>query len=264
MDLGLEGRVAWVLGASSGLGLACARSLAAEGMAVGMSARDPENLVNAADDVARTTKMQTLAVPLDVTKHDDIAPAARAVADKLGPIDVLVSNSGGPPPGPFGSLDDAALRGAFDITLSSAWHLTKAVVDGMRERGRGCLIYITSWSAKEVIDGLLLSNMMRAGVTGLAKTLSKELGPDGIRVLCVAPGRIGTPRLAALDAMRASATGRAEEDVRAESQAGIPLRRYGRTEELGDVVAFLASDRASYLTGITVTIDGGMLDGLLT
>ncbi len=130
----------------------------------------------------------------------------------------------------------------------------------MQSSGRGgVIIFITSWSTKEIIQGLLLSNMLRAAVTGLAKTMSKELGPKGIRVLCVAPGRIDTERIEELDQVTAERTGRAIEEVRAESVAGVPLGRLGRPDEIGDVVAFLSSERASYVTGITVVDDGGQL-----
>ncbi len=134
----------------------------------------------------------------------------------------------------------------------------------MRDKGSGCILYLTSSSTKEVIPNLLLSNMMRAAVVGMAKTLSKELGPEGIRVLCVAPGRIETARLLALDEGNAERSGRPVEEVAAEAKARIPLGRYGDPQEFGDVVAFLASERASYISGTSVTIDGGMLNGILT
>ncbi len=134
----------------------------------------------------------------------------------------------------------------------------------MKARGRGCVIFITSSSTKEVIPSLLLSNMMRAAVVGMAKTMSKELGPKGIRVLCVAPGRIETPRVVSLDENAAEASGRGISEVRNESEARIPLGRYGQPREFGDVVAFLASERAAYVSGITVTVDGGALNGILS
>ena len=264
MDLGLQGQVAWVNGASSGLGRATAASLAREGAAVALSARTPEPLEEAAAAIQSETGSRCIAVPLDVSDGAAIGRAAGRVADVLGAVDILVSNAGGPPPGSFGELGEAALHAAFELTTASAWRLSKAVVPGMQEAGRGCLVFITSSSTKEVIPGLLLSNMMRAAVVGMAKTLSKELGPDGIRVVCVAPGGIHTPRLESLQSSTAQRTGRSLEEVAAEGRAAVPLGRYGDPAEFGDVVAWLASQRASYVTGISVVVDGGALDGVLS
>ncbi|MGH2749657.1 MAG: SDR family oxidoreductase, partial [Actinomycetota bacterium] len=197
-------------------------------------------------------------VPLDVTDAHAIESAHDEVAAELGQVDVLVANAGGPPPGSFEELDDDALRHAFNLTTASAWRLAHAALPGMKERGSGVIIFLTSSSTKEVISGLLLSNMMRAAVVGMAKTMSKELGPHGIRVLCVAPGRIETARLQSLDENKAKKTGKSRQEVADAFQETIPLGRYGRTEEFGDVVAFAASGRASYLTGTTLMVDGGL------
>lgn len=262
MDLGLGGKVAWVIGASSGLGRASAESLAREGAHVAISARREAELAETARAIESSTGGRCVAVPLDVTEPDAIAVAGETVATKLGPVDVLVANAGGPQPGRFETLDEEGLYAAFRLTTAAFWRLTKQVVPAMQERGSGCLIFITSSSTKEVIPDLLFSNMMRPAVVGMAKTLSKELGPHGIRSLCVAPGRIDTPRVRALDEHRASATGVDAAAARAESEARIPLGRYGEPHELGDVVAFLASERASYITGVNVLVDGGHLNGL--
>ena len=261
MDLGLDGKVAWVLGGSSGLGRACAVSLAAEGARVAISARGPERLEETANEI-RASGAECVPVPLDVSEAEAIGRAHEQVVDSLGDIDILIANAGGPPPGPFESFDDAALQDAVQLTLASAWRLTKAVTPGMKGRG-GAIVYITSGSVKEPISGLLFSNMLRPAIVGMAKTLSKELAPDGIRVLCVAPGRVRTPRVDALDEVVATNSGRPVDEVRAASEASIPLGRYGRPEEFGDVVAFLASERASYMTGVTVVVDGGHLHSLL-
>jgi 3-oxoacyl-[acyl-carrier protein] reductase len=258
MDLGVKDRVAWVLGASSGLGLATAASLTREGARVAISSRNASALRQAADDIS------AVALPLDVTDAAAISSTAQRVEQELGPVDILVSNAGGPPAGSFDDLDDDALQGAFELTTASAWRLAKAVVPSMKERRTGCLVFLTSASTKEVIPGLLLSNMMRAAVVGMAKTLSKELGPHGVRVLCVAPGRIETKRLVQLDTGTAEKTGKSIEEVKSESEARIPLGRYGSPSEFGDTVAFLASERASYITGVSLVVDGGMLSGVLT
>jgi 3-oxoacyl-[acyl-carrier protein] reductase len=264
MDLGLEGKVAWVLGASSGLGRATALSLANEGASVAVSARREDELKTVLDEAESRNGGRAVAIPLDVTDLDAIPETARRVESELGPIDVLVSNAGGPPPGGFEATDDDAFHHGFRLTTESAWRLAKAVAPGMKERGSGVLIFLTSSSTKEIIPTLLLSNMMRAAVVGLAKTMSKEFGPHGIRVLCIAPGRIDTDRLKSLDENTAKATNRSPDEVRAATQALIPLGRYGRPDELGDVVAFLASERASYITGTTVLVDGGLLNGILS
>jgi 3-oxoacyl-[acyl-carrier protein] reductase len=263
VDLGLGGKVAWVLGGSSGLGRASAEALAAEGARVAISARGAGPLEEVASAV-RAEGGECIAVPLDVSDGDAIEAAAGRVGGELGPIDVLVANGGGPPPGPFAAFDDNALFDAFTLTTASAWRLAKQVVPSMQERHTGCLIFVTSSSTKEVIPGLLLSNMMRAAVVGMMKTLSKELGPHGVRALCVSPGRIFTPRVEALDSLRAGASNRDPADVRAESEASIPIGRYGDPREFGDVVAFLASERASYITGVNVLVDGGALNGVLS
>jgi 3-oxoacyl-[acyl-carrier protein] reductase len=263
MDLGLGGKVAWITGASSGLGLASARALAAEGVSVALSARRAEELEAGAKEIESTTGNHCIAVPLDVTDGPAIQAAARTVADELGPVDILIANAGGPPPGGFENLDEDALNRAFTLTTASAWRLAKTVVPSMKERGSGVILFFTSGSTKEIIPTLLLSNMMRAAVVGLAKTLAKELGPNGIRVLCVAPGRISTARLEQLDKDASVRTGKSVEDVRNALISTIPLGRYGDPNEFGSVVAFLASDKASFVSGVSVSVDGGQLNSLL-
>lgn len=257
MDLGLSGKVAWVTGASSGIGRAIAEALAREGATVAISARR-ENLLK---EVAGGIGENAHAYPLDLTDERTIHDAAERIHADLGPINILVANAGGPPSGTFESTDDDALRAGVELTLWSSWHLAKEAASHMQASGKGgVVIFITSWSTKEIIQGLLISNMLRAAVTGLAKTMSKELGPKGIRVLCVAPGRIDTERIEELESLTAERTGRSIDEMRAVSVAGVPLGRYGRPDEIGDVIAFLASERASYVSGITVVVDGGQLN----
>ncbi|MEA2506906.1 MAG: 3-oxoacyl-[acyl-carrier protein] reductase [Actinomycetota bacterium] len=248
MDLGLKDKVAWVLGGSSGLGRASAEALSGEGAHVAISAREKGRLEEAASEIDSHAG-RCIPIPLDVTDEKGIEAAAAEVASALGPVEILVANAGGPPTGSFEDFDDHALHDAFVLTTASAWRLAGAVIPSMKQRGAGVIVFITSSSSKEIIPGLLLSNMMRPAVVGMAKTLSKELGGHGIRALCVAPGRIETPRTQAL--------GHSGVDA-------IPLGRLGQPRELGDVVAFLASPRASYITGVSVLVDGGASNGLLS
>jgi 3-oxoacyl-[acyl-carrier protein] reductase len=264
MDLGLAGKVAWVNGASSGLGRASAMALAAEGANVAISSRSEDALKEAAAEIAAETGSHCIPVPLDVTDEGAIAETARRVEAELGPVDILFANAGGPPPGTFDDFDDDALYSAFTLTTASAWRLTKAVTPGMKERKSGCLIFSTSSSTKEIVPTLLLSNMMRAAVVGMAKTLSKDLGAHGIRVVCVAPGRIETKRLVQIDEAVAQRTGNTPDEVRAGMIGTIPLGRYGAPDEYGNVIAWLASERASFINGTTVLVDGGMLNGVLS
>lgn len=258
MDLGLAGKTAWVLGGSSGLGRGSAEALAQEGSAIAISARDPARLDEAARDI-QANGGRCVAIRADVTSATSIREAAEAVERELGGIDVLVANSGGPPPGSFDDADDDALLAAFELVTASAWRLAKGALGSMRSRGGGAMIFITSSSTKEVIDGLLLSNMMRAAVVGMAKTLSRELASDNIRVVCVAPGYHETPRVEVLERARADKRGVSVEKIRAESTASIPLGRFGSPADFGRAVAFLASPAAAHITGVTLTIDGGAL-----
>ena len=254
MDLGFTGKRAWVTGASSGLGRASAEALAAEGAAVALSARDEGRLRTATEEIAAATGSTCVAVPLDVTDAAAIEAAAALVEQELGGLDILVANAGGPPAGTFAELGEDELQRAFTLTLASAWRLTKAAVPLLRTAGGGSIVYITSWSTKEIIDGLLLSNMVRPAVVGLAKTLSHELGSDNIRVNCVAPGSFDTPRARELQGEDLSA-----EEIQVRLTAASPLGRIGQPAELGAAVAFLASEAASYISGVTLVVDGGKL-----
>jgi 3-oxoacyl-[acyl-carrier protein] reductase len=264
MDLELAGKVAWVNGASSGLGRASAEKLAAEGAAVAISSRSEDLLKQGADEISEATGSRCIVVPLDVTDADAITEAHRRIVDELGTVDILVSNAGGPPPGGFDDFDDETLYAAFTLTTASAWRLTKAVAPAMKEKRSGRIIFLTSSSTKEIIPTLLLSNMMRAAVVGMAKTLSKDLGAHGIRVVCVAPGRVETKRLQQIDDATAARTGKPTEEIRAGMISTIPLGRYGAPDEFGDVVAWVASERASFINGTTVVVDGGMLNGVMS
>jgi 3-oxoacyl-[acyl-carrier protein] reductase len=242
MDLGLTGRTAIVCGASAGMGLAIAKGLAAEGANVAMFARRREVLEREAERIGG------LAVRGDVRDPADLERLVERTVQAFGGIDVLVNNSGGPPRTSALELNDRLLQDAVDLLLQSVVRLTGLCLPYLARTGHGRVINITSSTVREPVDNLALSNAIRPGVIGWAKTLARELGPDGITVNSIAPGRIDTDRL-----VEVYPDGPTESDLQA-----IPLRRFGRTEEIADVVSFLASDRASYVTGATIAVDGGL------
>jgi 3-oxoacyl-[acyl-carrier protein] reductase len=259
MDLLLEGKAAWVVGGSSGLGRATAEALRAEGATVALSSRRGARLDDAASELG------AVAVPLDVREGTQaINAACEEVVATLGRLDIVVVNHGGPPPGGFDDVDEDAFVQSFDLVLASAFRLTKAVVPHLRAAGGGVIAYVTSFGTKEIIPELFLSNTMRAGVVGMMKTFSRNLAPDGIRLFCAAPGRFATERAAAIDAAAAERTGRQIDEVRRANADEIPLGRYGNPDEFGQALTFLCSPRASYYTGCTFVLDGGKLLGLLT
>jgi 3-oxoacyl-[acyl-carrier protein] reductase len=262
MDLGLKNKVAMVGGASKGLGLAVARALAAEGALVSIASRDTEAINRAADTIERETGRQALAVPADLSKADAIAHWHAATMAQFGGVDLLFANTGGPPAGAALSFDDAAWQAAFELLLMSVVRSVRTVVPSMRARGGGAILIGTSSTVKEPVPILALSNVMRSGVTSLAKTLSLELAPDKIRVNTLVPGRIATDRLRQLDEISAKKSGLALEEQQARNAASIPLGRYGAPDDFGRAGAFLLSDAASYITGTSVQVDGGLIKGL--
>ncbi len=247
MDLGLKGRTALVTGASSGLGLATAESLAAEGANVTMFARRRDLLQREAERIG------ALAVRGDVTSPRDLDTAVRRTVEAFGGLDILVWNGGGPPPGTALQLTPEALEDAIDLLLMPPVRLVGLCLPHLVQSPAGRIIFFTSIAVKEPADHLALTNAVRPGLTGWAKSLSRELGPQGITVNCLAPGRIETARLAEL-----YPAGATESDL-----AGIALGRWGTPQEFGDVACFLASDRARYVTGTTILVDGGLARGLL-
>lgn len=263
METGLAGRCAIVCAASKGLGRATALALAREGASVVMCARGADALESAAADIRSATGSRVIAVPADVSRAADVDRLLARTAQELGAIDILVTNTGGPKSGPFESLDDAEWGQAIDSLLLSVVRLCRGVIPHMRRRGGGRIIHVTSVSVKQPIEGLALSNALRAAVTGLSKTLALELAPVNILVNCVAPGYTRTDRVVELAEAAAAREGIAPEAVQRRTEQKIPLKRLGTPAEFGDVVAFLASDRASYVTGTTLQVDGGFVQSLL-
>ncbi len=246
MDLGLQGKTAIVCGASSGIGLGIAESLAGEGANVVMFARRADVLEREAE------RLGAVAVTGDVTSADDAERLVRTAVDRFGGIDVLVNNSGGPPRATAADLGAEDIEGAVRLLLVSVVRLTNLCLSHLRRSGSGRILNITSSSVREPIDNLVLSNVVRPGVVGWSKSLARELGPEGITVNCIAPGRIDTDRI-----REVYPDGPSEEDL-----AAIPLRRLGTTREIGDVAAFLCSERAAYVSGTVILVDGALTRGL--
>lgn len=253
MDLELEGTAAVVGGASSGMGLAIARALAAEGCAVTAVARGRERLDRAAAEIGPGT----LALAGDVRDHDLLRRVVDETVSARGRLDIVVNNAGGPPPGTFDSTPDEAWADAFELSLNAAVRLTRLALPHLRRSGRGRVVNITSWSVREPIPNLMLSNAIRPGVVGWAKTLAHELGPDGITVNTIAPGKIDTDRVRELWSHYPDPAAAERADIQA-----VPARRLGKPDEIGSAVAFLCSARAAYISGTVLPVDGGLLHGV--
>jgi 3-oxoacyl-[acyl-carrier protein] reductase len=259
MDLGIKGKTALVVAASKGMGKASALGLAAEGARVVMCARTERDLDAAAAEVRAKTGAEVVAMPADVTRADQVKALVARAREAFGGVDILVANAGGPPRGYFDELADEQWYAAFEVSLLSVVRLIREVLPSMRERRWGRIITIQSSSVKQPIDGLDLSNAVRPGTAGLMKTLASELGRENILVNTVCPGRILTDRLLG----GARQTGVSPEEYVAQVGADVPLGRVGTPEEFANVVVFLASERASYVTGVALQVDGGLIRGLL-
>jgi 3-oxoacyl-[acyl-carrier protein] reductase len=262
MDLDLTGKVALVTAASKGLGRATATQLAAEGARVMISSRGEEQLARTAAEIAESTGAQVEHYAADVSDASGLDRLVGETEQRLGGIDVLVNNAGGPRPGGFDALDDAAWQEAFELNLMSTVRLIRGVLPHMRERGWGRIVTIASSSIKQPIENLLLSNTYRVAILGLAKSLAIEFAPDGVLINTVGPGRIATDRVAGMDATRAEKAGISVEEVRRQTEKAIPVGRYGTAEEFGKVAAFLVSGANTYLTGQHFLVDGGMVKAI--
>ena len=268
MELGLTGKVALITASSKGLGRACAEALAREGARVVINGRRPEELARAAQEIRQVMAVRGADVHTvagDVTNPEDVNRLFKATLSRFGQLDILVTNGGGPAPGKFAALSEKDWQAGLDSTLWPVLRLIRAAVPHLqaaKERGGGRIVNVVSTSVKQPIPGLFLSNALRPAVIGLAKSLSVELAGDGILVNNVCPGSFDTDRIRHVYEARAEGTALTVEQVAEQAAQAIPLGRLGAPRELGNVVAFLASDKATYLTGQTLSVDGGLVNSL--
>jgi 3-oxoacyl-[acyl-carrier protein] reductase len=262
MDFGLSKRVALVAAASKGIGFAAARELAREGARVFLCSRDEGRAHDAAQRIAEETGAECVGVRADVTNDEDARAFVELARQRAGRVDILVTNAGGPPHATFEQADLEMYRSAFELNALSAIRLAQLVVPAMRAARWGRVINVTSISVKQPIDGLLLSNTVRAGLTGWAKTLSTEVAAEGVTVNNIAPGYTLTERQDELAAARAGTSGKTKEELIEMWASQVPMRRLATAEEIAAAVAFLASERASYITGVTLQVDGGWVRSL--
>ncbi len=262
MDLGLKGKTALVCAASQGLGLAVAREIAVEGASVIICSRRESAINAAAQSIRDETGADVLSLAADVSVAADIERLAAAGIERFGKIDILVTNSGGPPAGPFDSLSRESWEDATRILLTSVIELTKLILPGMKKRQWGRILNITSIASKQPVDNLMLSNSLRAAVTGFAKTLANEVAADGITINNILPGYTLTERLDELIEFLAKKESLSADEIRGRWEAEIPMRRLGDPKEFAALAAFLVSERASYVTGSSIAVDGGWIKSL--
>jgi len=262
MDLGLKGRVAIVTGSSQGIGKAIALGLSQEGAIVCICARNEKQLKQAAREIESATGGKVYAVQADLTREDDIKRLVAKAFERFGRIDILVNNTGGPPSTTFLETSVEHWREAVNLLLMSVVAACSEVIPNMKKRRWGRIINMTSFAAKQPVEQLVLSNALRAGILGLTKTLSNEHAEDGILVNAVCPGWTLTKRVEELAKAQAKATGKASEEIIKGWESQIPLKRLAQPSEIANLVVFLASERASYITGAVIQVDGGVIKGL--
>jgi 3-oxoacyl-[acyl-carrier protein] reductase len=262
MDLGLSGKIAVVAGASAGIGKAIAGALASEGATVAILSRRKANLIKAAAEIHSETGESVHPFVCDVTNQKSISVTIKKIADKLGPIGVLICNAGGPPLRRFSEMNDRDWDDAYQLNLKSTIRLCTAVVPMMQQQRWGRIISITSISALQASESLILSTTMRPGVHGFTKALSNELAPFGITVNAICPGYTNTERLVELAQSAAKAGRQTMKQIYAGWENSIPARRLAKPEEIGDLAAFLAGERAAYITGVAINIDGGFIKSI--
>jgi 3-oxoacyl-[acyl-carrier protein] reductase len=263
MDLGLKGKVALVAASSRGLGRAVAEELGAEGASLILCARNEQALAEAAEAIIRQTGADVLTVTADVAVADDVNRIVTSGIERFGQIDILVTNAGGPPAGTFESITAEQWEDAVRLTLLSVIGLTRQVLPGMKARGWGRILNITSIAVKQPVENLLLSNSLRAGVTGFARTLANEVATAGITVNNILPGYTRTERVEELASMMAEKQGITPAEFKGKWEQEIPMKRLGEPREFAALAAFLVSERASYITGTSVQVDGGWIRSLL-
>jgi 3-oxoacyl-[acyl-carrier protein] reductase len=256
-----EKRVAIVMAASRGLGRGCADALAADGFRLVLCARNQQGVDEAVASIRRNGG-EAIGCAADVSKAADIRTVFELADQTYGRLDALVVNAGGPPPGPFESVTEEGWREGFELTLMSAVRAINQAIPRMRAAGSGRIVVLGSSSVRMPLANLALSNVFRPGLVGAVKTLAVELAGDGITVNMVSPGRVDTDRVRNLDEARAKREGTSYEEVRTRSERAIPMGRYGHPADVGELVAFLASERAGYITGQSILVDGGLVPSL--
>lgn len=259
MELGLKDKVALIAASSKGLGRASAEAIAQEGAKVTICARNEEALKATREEIMAATGAEVLAVVADMSNPDDIQCVVQETVARFGALHVLVCNAGGPPAGYFPDFDDAQWEAAFNLSMMSTVRLIRAALPHMQAAQWGRIINITSISVKQSVDNLILSNSIRASVHGMAKTLANQIAKDGITINNVMPGYTQTDRVNQLVAINAQKSGKSEAEVLANIAKPIPMGRIGQPEEFAAVVAFLASEKASYVTGVSIPVDGGLI-----
>ena len=259
MNLGLKNKVALVTASSKGLGRASAEALAEEGAKIAICARDGRVLKETADEIANATRSEVLAIPADMTSSADIEHVVKETVNHFSALHILVTNAGGPPAGYFYEFDDRQWQEAFNLTMMSAVRLIRAAIPHMEKEHWGRIINITSMSVKEPIDNLILSNSIRASVHGMAKTLANQVAAHGITINNVMPSYIYTDRIQQLVQNTVQRTGQTADEVLASMSELTPIGRMGQPRELGVLVAFLASEQAGYINGVSIPVDGGRL-----
>src|SRR5258708_3363943 len=263
MDIGLKGKVALVAASSRGLGRAVAEELAAEGAALIVCSRKAETIKQTANEIAAATGADILALPCDVSSAEEVERLVQSALERFGRIDILVTNGGGPPAGPFESFSGEAWEAATKQTLFSAIELARQVLPGMKDRRWGRILNITSIAVKQPVDNLILSNSLRAAVTGFARTLANEVATFGVTVNNIMPGYTRTERVEELARMMADKEGITPAEFIARWEKEIPMRRLGEPREFAALAAFLVSERASYVTGTSIQVDGGWIRSLV-
>ena len=263
MDLGIRGKVALVCAASKGLGRATAHALAAEGCKVAICGRDKATLEATARELSELTGGHVMAIPADVSQPEQVEALLTMVALELGPIDILVHNAGGPPPGGLDAVDEAQWAAGIELGLMSLIRMVKVVSPGMIERKWGRIVSIASTTVQQPKEDLLVSSTVRAGVAAFLKALSGRLAKDNVTVHTVCPGPTRTNRMIDLAGRIAGQKGITPEEAEAGLTADVPMGRMGRPEEVGDFVAMLCSDRLGFSTGLTVAVDGGQVKALI-